>query len=107
MRMWNVDPRKMCRKHILGEHVEMHMFVGSIRKGISLDGFVANNLVETGNIRKRHDALALEMVRRGMNHNSPLASFKVRKMGTVDPRASMAELVRRCKDCERLARSNA
>lgn len=25
--MWGVDPSAMCRNHLLGEHVEMHMFV--------------------------------------------------------------------------------
>ena len=35
MRMWNVDVTKMCNKHLLGEHVEMHMFVGIIIKGTS------------------------------------------------------------------------
>ena len=36
MRMWNVDPKLMCNKHLLGEHVEMHMFFGTIQKGISM-----------------------------------------------------------------------
>ena len=26
MRMWMVNPRIMCRQHLLGEHVEIHMF---------------------------------------------------------------------------------
>ncbi len=47
MRMWNVLPEYLCRKHLLGEHVEMHMFVGTIKRGVSLNGYIKNKLVET------------------------------------------------------------
>lgn len=30
MRMWMVDPKIMCRKHLLGEHLELHMLAGCI-----------------------------------------------------------------------------
>jgi hypothetical protein len=30
--MWMVDPRLVCSKHLLGEHVELHMFVGCLLK---------------------------------------------------------------------------
>lgn len=40
MRMWKVNPKNMCRQHLLGEHVECHMFVGAILKGISLSGYI-------------------------------------------------------------------
>ena len=38
MRMWMVPVQYMCRKHLLGEHVEHHMLVGSIHKGLSMRG---------------------------------------------------------------------
>ena len=36
----NVDasPETMCRKHLLGEHVELHMLLGSLRRGKTLTG---------------------------------------------------------------------
>jgi hypothetical protein len=37
--MWMVDPRQMCRQHLLGEHNELHMFAGTMRKGIGLAGY--------------------------------------------------------------------
>ena len=52
-----VDPRLMCRKHLLGEHVELHMLVGSLRKGISLEGFFENKLIELHNVERRHAQL--------------------------------------------------
>jgi hypothetical protein len=39
MRQWLVDPKKMCRQHLLGEHCEHHMMLGSIRKKKNIDGF--------------------------------------------------------------------
>ena len=36
MRMWMIDPKLLCRKHLLGEHLEIHMFVGTINKGINV-----------------------------------------------------------------------
>lgn len=51
MRMWMVPPRHMCRKHLLGEHVELHMFVGSIKNGVRVEGYLANNLGDHDQIR--------------------------------------------------------
>ena len=36
MRMWLVPPSHMCRKHLLGEHVELHMLLGTLKKGKSI-----------------------------------------------------------------------
>ena len=103
MRMWLVDPRLMCSQHLLGEHVELHMLVGSLRLGKSLAGFVANGLIEVASIRKRHQELVREMTRRGFQHKSPLPSFTARKLGRVVRKKSLADLVARCKECRKLA----
>ena len=97
--MWGVNPKLLCRKHLLGEHVEVHMFVGTIRKGISLAGYVRDGLVEVHSLRKRHEELAAEMARRGYNHQSPLPSFEERVEGRVDSFANLQELIRRCPTC--------
>lgn len=102
MRMWMVNPKKMCRKHLLGEHVETHMFVGTILAGKSLDGYVENKLVETHNIKKRHKKLAEEIKRRGYNHHSKLPKFSVKKIGKVDRKDNLKELAKRCKECREL-----
>lgn len=100
MRMWNVNPQYMCNKHLLGEHLEMHMFAGSIKKGTKLDGFVAKGLVDTDNIKPRHDALAAEMMERGMRHSTPMAQAPViKRQVSVDHKASLTELLRRCVHC--------
>jgi hypothetical protein len=102
MRMWMVDPRLMCRKHLLGEHVELHMLVASIRNGISLRGFFKNKLIETHNVERRHEQIVREMKRRGFRHASPLARVAPRRAGRIDRRANLVELARRCQQCREL-----
>lgn len=115
MRMWMVDPAIMCRKHLLGEHVETHMFYGSMNKGINLDGYIANNLLEADSLATRHEALAKEMVRRGYRHHSPMLPENVQTIleyypkrvlaSTVDVAASLEDLLARCPDCRRFHKS--
>ena len=100
--MWMVDPRLMCRKHLLGEHVELHMLVASMRNGISLQGFFENKLIETHNVERRHQQLVQEMIRRGFNHASPLPKVPRRRAGRVDRSANLVELARRCAQCREL-----
>lgn len=102
MRMWLVLPALMCDKHLLGEHVEMHMFVGTIDKGKKLDGYIRDGLIDTAFIQERHDELAKEMKERGMRHESPLTRNPVPLAGhatSVNRLAAMRELVRRCPAC--------
>ena len=112
MRMWKVPPKLLCDKHLLGEHVEMHMFVGSIRKGIDISTYIDTGLVEVDSIRVRHAELVDEMKRRGMNHKSPLPTFSLAKyrgsevgFGYVSGERSLRELTKRCASCkERIAK---
>lgn len=101
MRMWGIDPKILCRKHLLGEHVEMHMFVGCINKGTSLKGYIDNNLVEVHHIKSRHDDLVDEMKRRGMNHKSQLPSFKSWVEGKVYVKDNFINLLNRCDECSK------
>ena len=101
MRQWLVDPKIMCRQHLLGEHLEHHMFVGTIRKGGDLTGFLANNLLEPLSLISRHLALVEEMTHRGYNHRSPLPGFEPfgHEDVVIDRPAALAELLRRCPKC--------
>jgi ribosomal protein S27AE len=80
------------------------MFVGTINKGVSVEGFLAKNLLEPESLYVRHDALAAEMNRRGYAHKSPLfhvetldriSNYKVK----IDRPAALTELHRRCPEC--------
>jgi hypothetical protein len=100
--MWMVDPNLMCRKHLLGEHVEIHMFVGSINKGINIQTYIDTNLCEPNSIVERHNSLVKEMKSRGYNHNSPLPKFYYNDDTKVDIDKSYKDLVSRCKECKQL-----
>ena len=102
MRMWGVDPRLMCRRHLLGEHVEMHMAVGSLRRGKSVRGFTGAGLLDLRKLRTRHDALVDEMGRRGYRHGSPLPEYEIPEgapVGFVDVGANRIALANRCAEC--------
>ena len=103
MRMWMVDPKKLCRKHLLGEHLELHMIVGSIKRGKSLTGFLNGGLVDITSIMARHSALVKEMKVRGYNHKSELYYDDVLGLnGCIDIQENAKELVRRCEHCREL-----
>lgn len=102
-RMWGVDPELMCRSHLLGEHNEMHMLVGAIRKhphgeAIAL-GHAKKGQVDTSLIQERHDELAEEMERRGHNHDSPLDYEDSIDAGEIDSLKTQDMLADRCKEC--------
>jgi len=103
--MWLVNPRMMCRQHLLGEHLECHMFVGAIRTGRSLAGYIEKGLLDGERLKERHANLATEMYRRGYKHNSPLPYFVPAPdlNGRIDVRESEAELRRRCPNCNAIA----
>jgi hypothetical protein len=94
--MWMVNPSLMCRKHLLGEHVELHMAGAWIAKGKSVAGWAESNCLEPLSIGIRHSALAAEMRNRGYNHKSPLSQPNVAAHqcpnAIVDKAAALAEL---------------
>lgn len=102
MRMWNVNPRKMCTQHLLGEHLEMHMFVGTIKKGTKLNGYIDKGLVEIENISRRHDIIVREMLRREMNHNTPIEDTSNMLGGKVNKAENEIILISRCEKCKKL-----
>ena len=102
MRMWCVDPKCMCDKHLLGEHLECHMFMGSILKRRSLEGYIQKGFLDTTLLLSRHEELAIEMQHRGMHHASPLDSDPlnyVRPVGAICPEKNLLELIQRCPNC--------
>ena len=77
MRVWDIHVKHLCRKHLLGEHRELHGLWNILTKHGGKGGY--SNHPETkrwiGKLRalyNRHKALVVEMQKRGYNHNSPL-----------------------------------
>ena len=95
-----INPKMMCKRHLLGEHYECHMFAGCLNKGKSLKGYLNNNLFDPASLTKRHDELVEEMGLRGYAHNSPIADY-TGEPNPIDVSRSLANLLDRCLDCRR------
>jgi hypothetical protein len=75
MRIWDIEPKYLCRYHLLGEHRELHALWNIIT--LSKSGY--RNHPENKRWRgklaalyKRHELLVAEMGQRGYKHSSPL-----------------------------------
>lgn len=100
------DPKIMCRQHLLGEHLEIHMFIGSLNKGVSLQGYVDAGFLDIHNLQTRHDELVAEMKHRGFNHKSPLPAIenKIPEAyldSIVNKEWSLNQLLGRCSECRK------
>ena len=105
--MWMVNPKGMCRRHLLGEHAECHMFAGHLKRKRKINNYIAYNLLEPLSLKNRHDSLAKEMLKRGYKHKSPLPEYdlsylpKEHQNYQVDKVDSAKELHRRCDQCRK------
>jgi len=97
-----VNPRVMCRQHLLGEHAEIHMFIGAISRGKSVKGYLEKGLLEVHNLYSRHEELVEEMKRRGYSHRSDVEEKwrTAEKLGFIDRKKSLEELAKRCPRCK-------
>ena len=96
-----VDPRIMCRQHLLGEHAEIHMFIGAIDRGYSVKGYLERGLLEIHNLYNRHEELVREMERRNYRHNSKIDKKwkQVERLGSIDKQKNRKQLVDHCSRC--------
>lgn len=103
MRNWNINPKLLCRQHLLGEHFEIHKAVGNLRhSGKWTISLTNKGFLEPQNFLKRHNQLIKEMIKRGFKHNSPLEIKELKlPMGKVDIKKSIKDLKNRCKECKK------
>lgn len=101
MRMWMVDPKLLCKKHLCGEHFELHKFRHNFLNGHSIAG--RKGQIEPASMAKRHEALAAEMLRRGYRHESPYEQPDLSRYDltdfVVDTIESEKDLSNRCPEC--------
>lgn len=104
--MWMVNPKFLCKKHLLGEHGELHKFRPTFEKQHNINGRLSPKVqIEPLSMQSRHNQLACEMLLRGMNHNSPyeqpnlsyLTPQQVR--ATVNVLEAKEDLISRCSEC--------
>jgi hypothetical protein len=107
MRMWMVDPRIMCFKHLCREHCEVHRLVANLRKGRDVRSYLLRQVLDISSIYARHKELEDEIMARGGKLNSPLSAAEciafARWYGstTVNIGRSLADLSDCCKECRR------
>lgn len=116
MRMWLVNPRMLCTKHLSGEHVETHMFFGTLNKGIGVRGYIDKNLFEPEVLFERHEELKKELdYRRELKgkkkeaHKSEMNAQETKALVVklpknireykIDKQAALDELCYRCPEC--------
>lgn len=110
MRMWLCDPRILCQKHLCGEHLEMHMFLDTVKRKKKFDGYLTGNLFEPLMLYQRHADLAQEMLNRNYNHKSPIYEHECacvqdlpieKKYWEIDRQAALRTLLDRCPECRK------
>jgi hypothetical protein len=103
MRMWRVNPKIMCRQHLLGEHAEIHMFIGTLNRKKSVKGYLSKGLLEIHNLYSRHAKLVQEMKQRNYKHHSEIKNkWKfAEKNGYIERKKNLKELINRCSKCKK------
>ena len=106
MRMWMIPPELLCRKHLAGEHGEIHKHRHNFVKQHNMSGRLYPIVqIEPANIQSRHDELAREMLKRGYKHESPFEQPDISYMGEkanvkVNLSYNLKDLMNRCPDCK-------
>ena len=106
-RLWMVPPENLCRKHLVAEHHECHVFLGKLKHQHSLTGYIDHNLFSLEDLYWRHEALTSELVKRGYYHATPFPSYRavmeygayLPEHGQIDREAAAKELYGRCPAC--------
>lgn len=102
MRVWDVPPKYLCRKHLLGEHRELHGLWNILTVHGGVGGYSQHPETKrwVGKLKAlylRHEALVKEMQRRNYNHHSDLdkkwASGSAVQKDYIDPPARQKEIL--------------
>lgn len=108
-----VDPKLLCRNHLLGEHNELHKHRHNFVKHHKIDGRISPIvLIEPTSMKTRHDQLVDEMLRRGYNHESPYELPDLSYLPDVQVNAkvniehNLHDLMNRCPQCRQLIKEN-
>ena len=101
MRIWDVDPARLCRQHLLGEHRELHGLwnIHTLgRTGYSHHPETRRWEGKLAALFARHERLVEEMLRRGYRHASPLDAARATGSAVqdefIDPPEEQLRLLR-------------
>ena len=108
MRIWDIEPNRLCRRHLLGEHRELHAIWTILTEQKKEYSKHPETLRWKGKLKAlyiRHETLVVEMNRRGFNHRSRLdrekATGNAKQDRFVDQASRQIEILRdkRCSCC--------
>jgi hypothetical protein len=106
LRIWDVDPGLLSRKHLLGEHRELHGLWNILlhnKQGYSNHPETKRWVGKLAALYHRHELLVAEMIRRGYAHSSPLDETYAVGLTVqdtfLDPPAQQIEILRQ-KACD-------
>jgi hypothetical protein len=77
MRIWDIPPKFICRKHLLAEHRELHglwniLTIHNGQGGYSRHPETLRWVGKTLALYQRHELLVSEFIHRGYQHHTPL-----------------------------------
>ena len=77
MRIWDIEPKYLCRKHLLAEHRELHglwniLTIHGGKGGYAHHPETVRWIGKTVALFHRHEVLITEFARRGYRHRTPL-----------------------------------
>ena len=108
MRIWDIHPRHLCRKNLLGEHRELHGLWNILTKHKGQGGYSHHPETKrwVGALKAlyaRHGSIVTEMSKRGYIHSSPLdkrlAKGKLAPLRYISSKREQVELLRN-KSCD-------
>lgn len=108
MRIWDIDPKHLCRQHLLGEHRELHGLWNILTVHDGSGGYSQHpeTLRWVGKLKAlflRHEALIAEFDQRGYKHHSPLdetlAKGKAEQTDFIDTPVEQQQILK-SKNCD-------
>lgn len=102
MRMWMIDPRLMCDRHLLVEHRGLHTLRHSFVQRHKTSNLILSGYVDHTKLKERHDILALEILSRGLKHDSKFDMPKiayVKEVPCVCIEKNLRDLSSLCAEC--------
>ena len=106
MRIWDIEPQRLCKQHLLGEHRELHAIWSILvnnKKGYSKHPETLRWKGKLKALYLRHEKLVEEIVKRKYNHNSnldiELASGKDKQDACIDSMEEQIQILKN-KNCD-------
>lgn len=89
MRIWDIEPKYLCRKHLLAEHRELHGLWNILTVHGGIGGYSRHPetlrwVGKTKALYARHELLVREFERRGYRHRTPLDGRHAKGKGIQD-----------------------